>query len=329
MRLRACLLVATLAACESSGASDRELQGLVTASATAPRPIDTGRAARDGAELARALAQPWRVATAALGDHRLTIDSTVEVKDGATVLEHLGDQVVIESARGGDYHAIAVNSADYGREVIALGGKLYLRPRYALWHGRAPEVPDEADAIRDQLAAVLGDYLELCARGLEVSDKGAVQAAGRAAHRLELKLAPRPLPVPRAAVTQRAWRDTVVVKALTGEVTLDDELGVALAGKLAAEVAFTRDGKPLTMTLAVSHTVLPIAAPAIAPPPAEQTVATPERAREVDDRNMLLQGIAPPQGKGATADVPEAPVPGPAAPAAPAAPAPAAPEPAK
>ena len=313
MRLRAWMLVGTLAAgCGGGGASERELPGLVTATATAARPIDVGKAARDGGELARALAQPWRVAAHALGDHRLTIDSTVEVKDGATVLEHLGDQVVIESAKAGDYRATTVNSADYGREVIALGGQLYLRPRYALWHGRGPEAEDEADAIRDQLAAVLGDYLDLCARGLEVSDQGPIQAAGRAAHRLELRLAPRPARVDRATVRQRAWRETVVVKALSGEVTLDDELGVALAARLSAEVSFVRDGTSLTMTIAVSQAVEPIAAPTIAPPPAENTVATPERSREVDDRNALLQGIAPPQGKAAAVDVPEPPAPAPA-----------------
>ena len=102
------------------------------------------------------------------------------------------------------------------------------------------------------------------------------------------------------------------MKALSGEVTLDDELGMALAARLSAEVTFVRDGTSLTMTIAVSHAVEPIAAPTIAPPPAENTVATPERSHEVDDRNALLQGIAPPQGKAAAVDVPEPAAPAPA-----------------
>lgn len=300
-RLATSMLAVALGACGGSGAPDRELQGLVTSAATTPKPIDTARAARDGAELARALRQPWRVAAAALGDHRLTVDSSVEVRDGATVLERLGDRTVIESTAGGDYHGKSDNTADYGREVVALGGKLYLRPRYALWHVRAPETDDEVAAIRDQLAAVLGDYTDLVARGLEVSDRGAVQHAGRAAHKLALGLAPSQRGGGKAAVTQRAWRDSVVVKSLVGEVILDDDAGVALAGKLVAEVTFERDGKPLAMAITVDHAVERIAAPAIAAPPVEQTVATPERSREVDDRNALLQGIAPPQGKAATA----------------------------
>lgn len=306
MRPRAWLLAATIAAgCGGGGASDRDLEGLVSGGSAQVRPIDSGKAARDTGELARALAQPWRVAARALGDHRLAIDSAVEVRDGATVLEHLDDVIAIESAKGGDYHATANNSADYGREVIALAGTLYLRPRYALWHARPPEADDEADDIRDQLAAVLADYFDLCARGVEVRDRGPVQASGRAAHKLELALAPRPAAVAKASVVQRAWRDSVVVKAVSGEVVLDDELGVALSARLQAEVSFVRDGKPLTMTVAVTHAVTPLAtAPAIAAPPVEQTVATPERPREVDERNTLLQGIAPPQGKAAASDQP-------------------------
>ncbi|MBK9036935.1 MAG: hypothetical protein IPL61_37735 [Myxococcales bacterium] len=315
---RAWMLAAVVAtACGGGRGGDREPPGLVTATTTAPRPIDVDAAARDGGELARALAQPWRVAAAALGDHRLTIDSTVIVKDGATELEQLGEHVVIESAAAGPYHATADNTADYGREVIWVGGRLYLRPRYALWHERGPETDDEPAAIRDQIAEVLGDYLDLCARGLEVSDKGAAQAAGRSGRRVELKLAPAPRAVPPQPVVQRAWRDTVVVTALGGEVILDDELGVALTGSLTAEVQFQRAGKALTMAVTVTHAVATIAAPTVAPPAPDQVVATPTRAREVDDRNALLKGIAPPQGKAAVEEPAVEPTPAPAEPTAP------------
>ena len=53
--------------------------------------------------------------------------------------------------------------------------------------------------------------------------------------------------------------------------------------------------------------VEPLAAPAIAAPPADQIVTTPMRAREVDDRNTLLKGIAPPERKA----VPDDEAPGP------------------
>lgn len=322
---RACawMLVAAVAAC-GGGSGDREPPGLVTPIATAPAPIDVARAGKDGRELARALAQPWRVAVGKLGDHRLTITSTVTVKDGDATLEQLGETVTIESAAAGPYHATADNTADDGREVIWEGGRLYLRPRYARWHGRGPETDDEPAAIRDQLAAVLGDYVDLLARGLEVSAKGAETVAGRAGHKLELKLTPSPRPATRATLSQRAWRDSVQVLGVGGELVLDDELGVALRAAVVGEVTFERDGKRLTMAITVKQQVDAIAAPTIAPPAADQVVATPTRSREVDDRNALLKGIAPPQGKAALDDTapiePAAPTPAPT-PTAPGAPA--------
>lgn len=262
-----------------------------------PAPIDAAKARRDVGELTRALARPWRDAAGVLGDHRLTIDSEAAVRDGATELERLGEHTVIDSAAAGDYHATADNSADYGREVIWLGGQLYLRPRYASWHQRGPEDADEPAAIRDQIAAVLGDYFALVARGAELSDKGPRQVAGRAGHVIELKLAPTAHAAPHATLTQRAWRDGVVVTAMTGEIVLDDERGFPLAGKLTAEARFERDGKPLVMAIAVTHTVEATPAPTLTAPPPEHTVGTALRSTEVDERNTLLKGIAPPERK--------------------------------
>jgi hypothetical protein len=96
-------------------------------------------------------------------------------------------------------------------------------------------------------------------------------------------------------------------------VVLDDATGLPLKAHLDATVAFVRDGKRLTMKLVLDQSVAP-GTVAVAKPEDEQIVATPVRLREVDDRNMLLQGIAPPAGKGGGA--------GSAAPQQPAQPAP-------
>src|SRR5260370_37340518 len=73
----ASLAVLAAACSRSQGAADEELGGLVvTASITssAPAPgIDVDRAAKDPAELARALTQPYRRTIAAIGPHELTI----------------------------------------------------------------------------------------------------------------------------------------------------------------------------------------------------------------------------------------------------------------
>jgi hypothetical protein len=283
------------AACSGDGGTrDRELGGLVTARHAAPAP-DPARAARDPDELARALAQPWAVAVAALGPHRLTIRSVVEVKEGQSLLEHLDDTTTLDVGGPDAYHGVYQNSADYGREVVFLAGTLYQRPRYARWHGRAPESDEEPGAIRDQLAATLGDYYALLARGVELSAKGAIQESGRAATPIAIGLAPRAREVPAATVRQRAWRDDARVTAASGEIVLDQAGGFALRARVQGTVAFMRDGKPLTMSIEVEQSVAP-GPKTIAAPEADQVVATPTRLREVDDRNFLLRGLAPPVG---------------------------------
>lgn len=293
------LWTAMTAACGTDGGTrDNELGGLVTARRAAAAP-DPARATKDPDELGRALAQPWAVAVRALGPHRLTVRSVVEVREGAAVLEHLDDTTTLDVAGADGYHGTYDNSADYGREVVFTGGALYQRPRYARWHKRGPETDDEPARVRDQLAATLGDYYALVARQVELSARAPVQEAGRAATPIALALAPRPRPAPPAAVRQRSWRDGVTVRAVSGEIVLDQATGVALRAKLQGTVEFVRAGKPLTMTVEVEQSVA-LGPQAIAAPADDQVVATPTRLREVDDRNLLLRGLAPSIGKAAT-----------------------------
>jgi hypothetical protein len=65
--------------------------------------------------------------------------------------------------------------------------------------------------------------------------------------------------------------------------------------KLAGAVGYTRDGVRRTMKLSVDAAITGIGTPvAIAAPDRAEVVATPERMREVDDRDFLLRNIAPP-----------------------------------
>lgn len=294
----ALVALATTAGCSSDGGTrDRDLGGLVTARHGAAAP-DAARAARDPDELGRALAQPWTVAVEALGPHRLTVRSVVEVKEGDTLLEHLDDTTTLDVAGADSYHGTYDNSADYGREVVFLAGALYQRPRYARWHQRGPETDAEPATIRDQLASTLGDYYALLARGVELSAKPATQEAGRAATPITLALASRPRAAAPATVTQRAWRDDATVTAVTGDVVLDQATGIALRAHVQGTIAFVRAGKPLTMTVEVEQAVTP-GPQTVTAPAADQVVATPTRLREVDDRNMLLRGLAPSVGTAA------------------------------
>jgi hypothetical protein len=303
LALGAVLGAAVFGGCTSSGgASDKDLEGLVVAKAVAPATVDVGRATKDPQALAAAMRLPWSRAAEQLGDHRITIRTSTKLLEGTTVLEELSDTLVLERAAAGGYRAVYENSADYGREVIFEGGTLFLRPRYARWHQRAPEHDGEPAAIADEMAGAIGAQLELFAHGIELSNKGAEMIGTRPGQRIEIKLSPSPKNAPKAKVTQRAWRDGATVEAAAGELVLDDATALPLRARLDATVAFVRDGKRLTMHLTLDEHVAfePVA---IARPDPELVVATPARSHEVDERNELLKGIAPAAGKPAAKPV--------------------------
>jgi hypothetical protein len=296
---RTLVVVAALAACgRSQGVADRDLGGLVIAPKAKPEPIDLTKAVNDPAELGRALVLPERAVATALGPHTTAIATETTVDEGGKTVENLSDHTTIERGEQGAFHALYTNSADYGREAIFTGGKLYLRPRYQKWHARAPETPDEPAELRDSYYSAIGATWDLVAPGAELSDLGPMQIGGRAGRKIAVKLAPSPQKNPTEPLAQRKWRESRSIDQLVGEVVLDADKGVPLAVKLVGTVAFSRDGRRFTMKLSVDSTVSAVGqAVAVTAPGGEDVVATPERMREVDDRDYLLQGIAPPLRK--------------------------------
>ncbi|HEY0255441.1 MAG TPA: hypothetical protein VGC41_28120, partial [Kofleriaceae bacterium] len=175
-------------------------------------------------------------------------------------------------------------------------GKLYLRPRYQRWHERSPETPDEPKQIVDSFYDPIAATWDLVAPGAEVTDGGAVTVSGRAGRKLVVKPAGTPRKPALEPLAQRKWRQGRTVEALSGEIVLDTDKGVPLSVKLSGTVGFSRDGRRFAMQVAVQEEVAMTVAQ-IELPATEEVVATPERLREVDDRDFLLQGIAPPLRK--------------------------------
>jgi hypothetical protein len=203
---RRAVLIATLAltACgKSGGVSDEDLGNLVIAPKAGTAPIDVARAAKDPAELSRALARPYGNLVAALGPHTYAVNSETAVDEAGKPVETLSDHTTIEVGAKDAYHAVYTNSADYGREVIFDGTTMFLRPRYQRWHGRAPESPEEPAQVRDSFYDPIGATWDLLAPGAELTDGGATQAAGRPAHKVIIKLAPSPRTPPPEALVQR------------------------------------------------------------------------------------------------------------------------------
>lgn len=298
----ACLL---LSCGRSQGVPDRDLGGLVIAPAK-PSKIDLDAAVKDPAALGAALALPAHAIASTLGLHTTTIAMATHVTENGKPVSDLDDTTTIELGDGGAYHALYGNSADYGREVTFVpargsgAAQLYLRPRYQRWHARAPETPDEAQEILDSFGDPVFATWDLLAPGAELSDRGAVQVAGRSGRKIEVKPAGSPRKPAAEPLAQRKWREHRTIDGLTGEIILDADTGAPLGVKLSGTVGFVRDGRHFAMQVSVQSDVSNVGKPAaIAVPSSDDVVATPERMREVDDRDFLLQGIAPPLRKNA------------------------------
>ncbi len=293
------LATLALAACgRSQGVEDRDLGGLVVAPTHEDKPIQLDRAAKDPAELGRALSVPKRQVDAALGVHTVAISTQTTVEEAGKPVSDLRDHTTIELGEAGAYHGVYTNSADYGREVIFVGGQLYLEPRYQRWHQRAPESPEEPAQIEDDMYGAIAATWDLLAPGAELTDQGPAQVGGRAGRKIAVKLSPSPKKPPAEKLAQRKWREKRTIDAVSGEVILDAEKGVPLSVKLTGTVGFTRDNRRFSMKITLQSEVSGIGvAAAVKAPAPEDTVATPERLREVDDRDFLLQGIAPPLRK--------------------------------
>jgi len=287
-----------LACGRDRGVPDDQLGGLVL-EPEAPAPIDILEAVKDPGELSRALALPHTAVLAALGPHALTVETRTVVEEGGKQTDELSDRAALEIGTGGAFHGVYTNSADYGREAIYTGGTLYLRPRYQRWNGRAPETADEPARIRNNYFAAIAATWDLVAPGAELTDKGAVEVAGRAGRKIMVKLAPTPRDNPHETLSQRHWRETRTVTALDGEIVLDADHGVPLAAKLTGSVAFSREGRRFVMKLGLDATITKLGATEIAPPAEGEVIAAPTRLGEVDERDYLLHGIAPPIRKNA------------------------------
>jgi hypothetical protein len=294
-------LLASLAlasACGSSeGIPDDKLGTLVVAPKEKHAAIDVARAAKDPAELGRALATPYRDVIAALGPHTYTFKSTNTVDENGKRVSELTDTTKLELGAKDSFHGTYENSADYGREAFFVDGKLYLRPRYQRFHGRAPDSPDEPSQVRDAYFDSIYATWELLAPAVELTDGGAATVAGRSGRKIIVKQAPSPRSNPPEPLDQRKWREKRTIEGVSGEVVLDAEKGVPLSVKLAGTVNFSRDGRRFTMKLTLDSALAATGPVEIAAPPPDMVVATPERLREVDDRDFLLQGIAPPLRK--------------------------------
>jgi hypothetical protein len=279
------------------GVADSELGELVIAPKLADHAIDVELASRDAGELARAVALPHRRLAALLGPHRLAITSSFEVSEAGKIVDQLTDELSLDFASPTAWHGTSNNSAEYGRETIFLDGSLYLRARYQRWHQRPPTNDVEPAALADRFYDAGAATWDLLSPSITVTDQGATTSATsppRAARKIAITSAASPQKPAREALTQRKWRESRTVEGVEGEAVLDATTGAPLRLALRGTVGFMRDGKAYSMRVNVTSAVTSLEAPSISAPDPAEVVQTPVRMHEVDERDKLLERIAPP-----------------------------------
>jgi hypothetical protein len=261
------------------------------ASAGLPAGASAGASPDEPAARAFAASRAGLGAYRARGKHTLTV---VDRQSGA-VVESLAEDSLVERGADGALHARYQNSRDQARELIAAGGELYLRPGFGAYHQRAPVDAGEVERARAEIDGALAADVELCAPRLVASDGGQVTRLGRAAHRLVLALG---APAPRAAPARaaRAWREAAEIAALAGEIVVDDVTGAVLAATLEARVSYKKGERTLELRLAGDEAVADLGAVNVTAP--ADAVASPGRSTEIEDRDELLSGLAPPPRRG-------------------------------
>lgn len=184
-----------------------------------------------------------------------------------------------------------VDPSAQGMEAVALDGKIFVRPRYGRFVERRPE-PEELGRLREIGEQLLADDLEVLAPALAISAAGEGNVLGRPTRRLKLERAAVASPVPPDEDPRRAWRASVKVTTLSGELELDAATGALRGGRLDARYELVRGGR--TVSAHVVDRLSPRGAAALSVP--EGAVESPRRPRPTVERNQLLEGLAPPVG---------------------------------
>lgn len=282
------------------GRPDEQLGGLVRDQAAATSKIDVDKAAKDKAELGRAVALAHEQIGALVGPHAMAGRSHVEVREGATPVEVLDDETAVQLDGKGNYHAVLSNSKEYGREVFFVDGWMYLRPRYGKYHKRRPADDAEPARVRGEIFGNVAAHFDLLVAGATISDGGKTEVQGRPARKVVLATG-KEIDKRSETLVQRKWREGAVVKEVAGEIALDEKTGVPLRASLRGTVAFQRDGRSFEMRLESSHELSAFGSvPPVAAPAAEEIIDDIGVRHELAERESLLQGIAPPAHKAPT-----------------------------
>jgi len=285
------------------GCSGKEDRSAHEPDRVAPAAIDLAAVARgERQSTLRALRMPHRYLAARLGAHRVRCTSTLTTQVPAAETQRLEQEVTMRVDADGHYAVSKNTSPQFGHEVVWTGDWIYPRLRYSKFL-RRPARRDEPREIADRIYGLLPAYVRLLGPFISVEARGEAQHLGRSAVRAELKLMAEPAGEPSARGVARQWRQTIVVKSLTGTALLDAKTGAPLSVDLRARWSFNppagsipATGIPTkidrdavgTMDLSFSQRITNIGAVAkVTAPPEAETIDNPRRIRLEIERQML------------------------------------------
>lgn len=203
----------------------------------------------------------------------------------------------------GNWRLVDLNDKDGGREVVLHGRELAIALRYGKMIKRAAEDPEPMRLLAEGVGAPFAAW-DLLRDVVQVDDFGPETRAGRKVHLFKLSKVSKPPAPPKTvdAGDRRAWRRTLVVDSVAGDIAIDDQTGVPLLAEVKAQYTMRRgpgEGTPMHGALDVRTSIEEIGqSPVIAEPEAE---ALAPRQRTVPDERALLGGLprAPARPRGA------------------------------
>lgn len=186
--------------------------------------------------------------------------------------------------KNGDCHGRLQNSREYGVEFVRLGEQTYFRHRYQPYL-RFHEEPDQAEHRIQRIWGIGAAVVDLVGRFVDLAPIGKGQVAGRAVVRYQLKRRARP----RKAAEQgrRAWRASMTVKKVSGEVALDAATGVPLSLKIDYAVTAPRKGHTVGISGSLQGQITAVGSPGAVTAPTQFTQAKSRRREVLDERHLL------------------------------------------
>lgn len=269
----------------------------------------------------RLCAAPYSEAAQRLPAHRFQQRMTFSLVSKGSK-EALDEQVLIVQAQNGDFRVKVENTSGQGYEVVAAGGRCFLRTRYSPFHERAIQDGQHL-LLRDQAATGFAAIYRLFRGRLRFEKQNLVLHHGRKAMAYTIHLSgemprlPGTSPPPAippgvekyvypADVTpaeRDRWRDKAEPEQVSGTLLVDIDSGALVRVDFSGRLSIDEAGAERSLSLTANVTIDGFGNPPSIEPPSPELIQPPPETIAVDTRPLdFLYGkgftatLGPPAG---------------------------------